>query len=59
VHGTSDDLVPVANVGFMQAHFAAASCVTTVLLEGHNHFLPWNSSASVRDAVRLALEPAC
>ena len=59
VHGTMDDLVPVANVGFMQAHFGAARCVSTVLLEGHNHFLPWNSAATVREAVRLALEPAC
>ena len=56
VHGTLDDLVPVANVGFMQSHFGASKCVTTVLLEGRNHFLPWNSAASVRDAVRLALE---
>jgi pimeloyl-ACP methyl ester carboxylesterase len=59
VHGTADDLVPVANVPFMQSRLTGARCVKTVLLEGRNHFLPWNSAAQVRDAVRLALEPAC
>lgn len=59
VHGTKDDLVPVANVAFMQAHLTGARCVTTMLLEGRNHFLPWNSEAEVRQAIRLALEPAC
>jgi pimeloyl-ACP methyl ester carboxylesterase len=59
VHGTKDDLVPVANVAFMRAHLTGARCVTTILLEGRNHFLPWNSEADVREAIRLALEPAC
>ncbi len=59
VHGTKDDLVPVANVAFMQAHLTGARCVTTVLLEGRNHFLPWNSESDVREAIRLALEPEC
>jgi pimeloyl-ACP methyl ester carboxylesterase len=59
VHGTKDDLVPVANVPFMQKHLSGAQCVKTVLLDGRNHFLPWNSEAEVRDAIRIALEPAC
>jgi pimeloyl-ACP methyl ester carboxylesterase len=59
VHGTQDDLVPLANVPYMQAHLTGARCVQTVLLPGFNHFLPWNSQAAVRDAVRRALEPAC
>jgi len=59
VHGTLDDLVPVANVAFMQAQLRGARCVQTVLLEGRNHFLPWNSAPAVRDAVRMALEPGC
>ena len=58
-HGTKDDLVPVANVPFMQAHLSGARCVKTVLLEGQNHFLPWNSQAVVRAAIRAALEPGC
>ena len=59
VHGTKDDLVPVANVPFMQAHLTGARCVKTVLLEGRNHFLPWNSADVVREAVRVALEEGC
>ncbi|EHR72218.1 lysophospholipase [Burkholderiales bacterium JOSHI_001] len=59
VHGTKDDLVPVANVPYMQARLTGARCVQTTLLEGRNHFLPWNSEDAVRDAIRLALEPAC
>lgn len=59
VHGTHDDLVPVANVPYMQAHLGAARCVVTTLLEGRNHFLPWNSEDAVREALRVALEPAC
>lgn len=59
VHGTADDLVPVANVAYMQARLTGARCVRTVLLEGRNHFLPWNSADAVRDAIRVALSPAC
>jgi pimeloyl-ACP methyl ester carboxylesterase len=59
VHGTKDDLVPVANVAFMQAQLKSAACVQTVLLDGRNHFLPWNSEDVVRDAIRSALEPGC
>lgn len=59
VHGTKDDLVPVANVPFMQARLMGARCVKTELLEGQNHFLPWNSTAVVRQAIAWALEATC
>jgi pimeloyl-ACP methyl ester carboxylesterase len=59
VHGTEDDLVPVANVPFMQARLTGARCVKTTLLTGRNHFLPWNSEADVRLAIATALDPAC
>ncbi len=59
VHGTADDLVPVANVAYMQTHLKEARCVRTILLEGQNHFLPWNSEGAVREALRIALEPGC
>jgi len=63
VHGTRDDLVPVANVRYMQSRLMSARCVRTTLLEGRNHFLPWNSQAEVRRAMRQALSseegPAC
>jgi pimeloyl-ACP methyl ester carboxylesterase len=59
VHGTADDLVPVANVAYMQERFSGARCISTVLLEGQNHFLPWNSEGAVREALRVALESSC
>ena len=59
VHGTQDSLVPVTNVAFMQARLTGARCLKTVLLEGQNHFLPWNSEATVRDAIRMVMEVSC
>jgi pimeloyl-ACP methyl ester carboxylesterase len=59
VHGTKDDLVPMANVRYMQARLTGARCVKTALLEGHNHFLPWNSADAVRAAIFQAREAAC
>jgi pimeloyl-ACP methyl ester carboxylesterase len=59
VHGTQDDLVPVANVPYIQARLSSARCVKTLLLPGRNHFLPWNAEAEVRDVLRMALEGAC
>jgi pimeloyl-ACP methyl ester carboxylesterase len=59
VHGTKDDLVPVANVPFMQAGLSGARCVKTELLPGQNHFLPWNSTGVVRQAIAWALGAAC
>ena len=58
VHGTQDDLVPVANVPYMQAHLTGAVSVHTTLLSGHNHFLPWNAQAEVRQAIAQALAAA-
>jgi pimeloyl-ACP methyl ester carboxylesterase len=59
VHGTADDLVPVANVAYMQERFSSARGISTVLLDGQNHFLPWNSEGAVREALRVALERSC
>ena len=55
VHGTQDNLVPLANVPYMRARLTGASEVQTVLLEGRNHFLPWNSRPAVDSALRAAL----
>lgn len=59
VHGDADNLVPVANVPYMQARLVGAACVQTTLLPGADHFLPWNAQATVRDALRRALEDSC
>jgi pimeloyl-ACP methyl ester carboxylesterase len=56
VHGTQDDLVPFANVAYMQAQLTGVKTLKTVVLEGQNHFLPWNSEPQVRQAVQWALD---
>ena len=37
----------------------ALESVDTVLLEGRNHFLPWNSADVVRASVQQALAGGC
>ena len=59
VHGSQDDLVPIANVAYMQAQFTRARCVKTQVLQGLNHFLPWNSEPVVRAAIAWAVQPVC
>ena len=56
---SQDDLVPVANVAFMQTRLGGARCVKTTLLDGRNHFLPWNSAELVREAIHQAVEAMC
>ncbi|MDH5541152.1 MAG: alpha/beta fold hydrolase [Rhizobacter sp.] len=54
VHGTADDLVPVANVAYLQQRLVSTPCRRTLLLPGGNHFLPWNAEAGVRAAIGWA-----
>ena len=56
VHATEDMLVPVENVEYMQGQFAEGVVKETIILEGKNHFLPWNSEAEVRRAIRVVTE---
>ena len=59
VHGTADDRVPFANVAYLQRALTGARRVETVVLEGANHFLPWNAANAVRAAISRALELSC
>ena len=59
VHGTEDDLVPPANVTFIERRLTGAACIRTVLLPGRNHFLPWNAEAEVRRVIEQARQSAC
>ncbi len=59
VHGDKDDLVPVANVPFMQARLTGACTVRTEILEGKNHFLPWNSADKVRGVIQRTINEGC
>jgi pimeloyl-ACP methyl ester carboxylesterase len=59
VHGSDDDLVPVANVPFMEARLTGARCRVTRVLAGRNHFLPWNAESDVRAAISWATSAPC
>jgi pimeloyl-ACP methyl ester carboxylesterase len=56
VHGTEDDLVPFANVDFMKRHLTGTTAMDVTVIEGQNHFLPWNSKPQVEAAVAKAFE---
>lgn len=54
VHGTKDDLVPFANVAFMEKHLTGTTAMDVTVLDGQNHFLPWNSKDKVEAAIAKA-----
>lgn len=54
VHGTEDDLVPFANVAFMKKHLTGTKAMDVTVLNGQNHFLPWNSKRAVDAAIAKA-----
>lgn len=57
VHAPDDFLVPFENVAYMKESFAPGVIIDVVVLEGKNHFVPWNAEADVRDAI-IALAEA-
>jgi pimeloyl-ACP methyl ester carboxylesterase len=59
VHGTRDDLVPFSNAAYSAAKLTGACLVETIVLEGADHFLPWNATAAVRDAIARAGDMTC
>jgi pimeloyl-ACP methyl ester carboxylesterase len=58
LHGEQDNLVPVANVHYMQSQLTRTRSLKTVLLPQRNHFLPWNSQAEMREAIAWGLAQA-
>jgi len=54
VHGSRDSLVPLANVEFMHKNLTGSIRVTVELLEGVNHFLPWNSRPRIEALILQA-----
>jgi pimeloyl-ACP methyl ester carboxylesterase len=56
VHGTKDDLVPFANVDFIKRHMTATKAMDVTVLEGQNHFLPWNAKDKVEAAIAKAFD---
>jgi pimeloyl-ACP methyl ester carboxylesterase len=54
VHGTEDDLVPFENVAFLKRHLTGTHAMDVTVLQGQNHFLPWNSKSYVDAAIAKA-----
>ncbi len=51
LHGSDDDLVPVANADFIARRIHPASLVSMNVVEGLNHFIPWKRADLVFDAI--------
>lgn len=51
VHGTEDELVPYANVPFMQRTMTGTSKLDIVKIDGMNHFLQWRQQDVIMKAV--------
>ncbi len=56
VHGTKDDLVPFANVDFIKTHMTGTKAMDVTVLDGLNHFLPWNSKPKIEGAITKAFD---
>jgi pimeloyl-ACP methyl ester carboxylesterase len=51
IHGTTDQLVPYANVAYMQRTLTGAAPLRITTLPGQGHFIPWERADAIRQAV--------
>lgn len=58
VHGRKDELVPFANVAYMQRELTGTASLRVIDLPEANHFLPWAQQSTVREAIESMLFPA-
>jgi pimeloyl-ACP methyl ester carboxylesterase len=54
VQGDQDDLVPVANVPYIQKHITNAKSFKLYIMENQNHFLPWNAQDKINAVINEA-----
>jgi pimeloyl-ACP methyl ester carboxylesterase len=54
-HGSDDDLVPAANVRYLQSRLTGARHLHAEVVRGGNHFLPWEAEGLVRRVIAMAL----
>jgi len=62
VHGTEDNLVPYANVAYMEKELTGSPLLEVIEIEGMNHFLQWHKQAEIVSAIKtlsntLAIKP--
>ena len=56
LHAPDDILVPFSNVGFLRDRLPPKFLAGVVVLEGKNHFIPWNAEDAVKAAIRTVAE---
>lgn len=49
IHGSSDDMVPPANVEYGKKLLVSAKSVETTMIPNANHFIPWTKYSEIRD----------
>lgn len=54
LHGNKDPLVPVANVAFAKSQLVPSVVHQEKIIEGMNHFVPWEHPEEILEAVRWA-----
>ncbi|UTW56346.1 alpha/beta fold hydrolase [Kordiimonas sp. SCSIO 12610] len=52
IHSTDDELVPYANVAYMEKHFSGSKSLKTVTLKEKNHYIPWNAGPTVLTEIK-------
>lgn len=57
IHGTADELVPVANADYASRELKNAARVESVILTGEGHFLPWRREREIREAIARLSPP--
>lgn len=56
LHAPNDILVPFSNVGYLRDRLPPDLLAGVVVLEGKNHFIPWNAEDAVKEAIRTVAE---
>lgn len=58
LHGTEDNLVPAENVSFMKSEFNESMLCEIEIIDGQNHFLPWNEIERLWAMIQRSLNQA-
>ncbi len=56
IHGTTDALVPYANVAYIERMMTGARSLSVVTLKGQGHFVTWETPEVIREAVMTVQE---
>ncbi|MBI1190001.1 MAG: alpha/beta fold hydrolase [Tepidisphaera sp.] len=57
IHGTTDELVPYANVAYIQKMVTHAASLQVFTIQKQGHFVPWERPELIREAVEDLVKP--